>query len=379
MYKCLWLEEPLQVSMVTITVTQISGDHVYIDLPSDLTVAHLKAQIAKTLNIPCLCQQLLGQGDVLNDKARLLMCGSRGHCADLNVTLIVTFQPILTALQCGRNEERELAMKALRRFDLGEVVDDQFFEDVLEALRRQLDDPDPYLRGLALDTLAHAAEPGDERTAQAVVRCLSDSCFTTRLKAIDALVMVADADEEVGAREGLISLMQDTDPGVRSMAMFALPRMVGWNDPISIDLVIDLLDDDRHFVRDAGCKALGLLTGRDNPQAVAALADLLTGSCRARQAALDALVGLPGELGAECVSVLGELLGSETDIVRASGATSLGKLAAKGDTRARSAIAGCANHHDNLVRTTSFRYLCALADAEQDARARRQRMFICSL
>ena len=105
--------------------------------------------------------------------------------------------------------------EALVRANAISSIADDKVDANLPLVHAALDDPDPVVRGYALDRLAHATEGGRlERFRQAETKARGDSQNDARLNAIRGIAAIDDAAREAFLR----SLLGDSDPVVRRLA-----------------------------------------------------------------------------------------------------------------------------------------------------------------
>lgn len=102
-------------------------------------------------------------------------------------------------------------------------------EDVLIAVKAQLEDTHTRVRTHAVKALAKVAERGDTRAVALVLTRLGDTAHEVRIAVIKALVLLAAKDDK-DAVAAVTAHLEDPNADVQSVAEKAMAVMAKWND-----------------------------------------------------------------------------------------------------------------------------------------------------
>ncbi len=241
------------------------------------------------------------------------------------------------------------AIEAAIADEFGQDITDQAFaafarlgQPGFEALARHLEDDNSRVRRRAAAVLCAS---GDQGVHDAVSRALGDESADVRLAAAQALAgrdpgdarlaaLLADEDVEVRAAcarlfgryhpEGLSSLLQDIEPGVKQAAFEVLAANPKVTPPDGVDACLRSLLHGSGVPAAAAASALAAVVGRP---AAETLANVAADAERPEEARIGAVRGL-GRVGGEiALNALAELVGDDARQVRIEAMAALSRLA----------------------------------------------------
>lgn len=207
-----------------VSVIQMSGETLELDVEPDITAARLKEELSKILHVPSAAQNLIVDSMIVDgDDALHSKCGPNGD-ATLVVTLFVSWESALTHLSafepwsaewfqaCAHIQDTVAACASHARSD-----DSQF----VRAMTMLCEHENSELRWSATDALAAVASQGNEMAITQLCKCLDDGHSLVRRAAASALApFVQKGDPAVVA--AFADHLDDTDVKVRSLVQQAL-------------------------------------------------------------------------------------------------------------------------------------------------------------
>eukprot|EP00929_Paragymnodinium_shiwhaense_P115283 TRINITY_DN84034_c0_g1_i1.p1 TRINITY_DN84034_c0_g1~~TRINITY_DN84034_c0_g1_i1.p1 ORF type:complete len:273 (-),score=46.53 TRINITY_DN84034_c0_g1_i1:136-900(-) len=168
-----------------VTVGQLDGTAVQLELPQKSIISTLKEQIASALSIPVRFQQLLCNDDVIDDHQE----------ANLDYyVLVVTVEDVMRKLSNATRQPGEDTVRARQRICSGLLqlseLGPRGGEDSRETVRAYTKHRDHAIRYAAISALGQMAERGCRSTIDLLMCFLGDMCCTCL--AVQALRAVAD-------------------------------------------------------------------------------------------------------------------------------------------------------------------------------------------
>jgi HEAT repeat protein len=136
------------------------------------------------------------------------------------------------------------------------VIDEFANNETIEALLQKLDDPDPFVRVEAIQSLGEIQQ---EKSLVSVCDCLKDENLYVRAYAAEALGKIGNVDISLTLSR-LLSALDDPSPYARAMIVAALGEL---QDERAVESVREYLHDEDEAVRKMAAWALNQI---DNSQ-----------------------------------------------------------------------------------------------------------------
>lgn len=250
---------------VRVSVRNIAGALLELDLEPRQTVAELKRRVEEYWHVPPACQKLIfGFSEIAADSERLSdRCSPSAEA--LSATMLVSLDQMVLDLESQANRFKKMqALECLAR--LGRRAN----EASMTAISASLEDRDPLVRQTALETLRVVAERGDKLPTAALYARLRDQYTLIRKIAVEVLSMVAERGNQ-RAVAAVSARLEDQSAAVRLAAVQAMGEVAERGDPRAVAAVTLLLGHNNPDVRRCALEALSAVADESGERALAAL------------------------------------------------------------------------------------------------------------
>mmetsp|Transcript_25664 Transcript_25664/g.51805 ORF Transcript_25664/g.51805 Transcript_25664/m.51805 type:complete len:345 (-) Transcript_25664:224-1258(-) len=305
--------------MIKITVSNVAGDSIDLELQSDVTPLAAKDHIDTQWSIPQKYQQLVHDTTVLEDADSLA-----SRCADdgkaLRLTMVVSVDAVAKELRGASFQRQLVLLKHLTTagaHGVGTPVD--FLCNFIE------DDAARLAAGRTLGLIAK----GDARAVQLVAQHLKHDDELVREAAAEALMEVGAPGDAAAVALLADRAAEEESPKVRRAILLALSKVAARGDATAMAVAYTCLGDSVVDVRWAAARAVAPLAEAGDAEAVRRL-----GACFAdeqwivRHAAAEALADVAARDDPEVKALLsGQLQGEEDYQVKKAIQQTLAKLA----------------------------------------------------
>jgi len=362
---------------VSISISNVAGETLEVEFSVQDQIGNVKHVVASTWSIPCSCQKLLLDAEVLKDDdiiERILRLATIA-AAGLSLTVVVSLDVVRSNMNCQdpspeiRSKQRVFALRELGILGLKggdasinivvnslEEKDERVCKAAMEALRSfapkgnqqiiaalipKLKHKRCNVKKVALGLLGELAEVGDRQVVYEIVTCFEQ--HVTSVGVPQAAIATLGAWALAGDQDYIVAeftiLTSNKSRSVRRAAVDALVKFGDLGIAIEISTWCKCLDDSQFEVRTASLKAIAKFAEKGDQEALKAVGDCV-------------------------VDTVGR--------VRLAALCAISKLAEKGDPDALKAISFCVKDSELPVRLAALCAFAEIADAREPSIIKRE-------
>lgn len=321
--------------MHRVCISSVAGESLDLELPATDTIVNVKHAVASTWCIPCSCQKLLNDAEVLEDSAPIEKClpsSTIGAALGLFLTVVVSLDVVRANINskdaCSdvRAAKRvyalqELGVLGLRGGHAGialvvnclEEKDERVCRAAIEALSKfavrgnkeiiaallpKLKHKRCNVKRIVLEFIGQLAEVGNQGVVNEICSCLEQHVTSAEVTAaaIDTLSTLALQGDQEYIVACLTSTLAHKSKLVRRVAVQALAKLAERGIAISIVPVSGCLADTHPEVRIAALKAVAKIAGKGDQDALKAVGCCIADAeSSVRLAALCAMAEIAGK------------------------------------------------------------------------------------
>lgn len=316
--------------MLGVCISSVAGDTLEIELEASDTIASVKHAVASTWSIPCTCQRVVTDSEVLEDDAIIERCmrSNPVGVTRLILTVVVSLDVVRSNINCkDACSDVRAAKRVFALQELG-ILGLKGGHAGIALVVNCLEEKEERVCRAAIDALSKFAAKGNQDIIAALVPKLKHKRCNVKRVALEFLGQLAEVGdrnvitEVCSCLEQHVTSAEITAAAIETLGTLALQ---GDRDCITLSLT-QLLCHRSKLVRKAGVQSLTKLAER----------------------------GVAIKISA----VSGCLVDTQPE-VRIATLKAIAKIAVKGDQNALRAVSGCVADAESSVRLAA---LCAMAE-----------------